>query len=67
MAKKTKLNRGHFHEVMDRIHVINSNIDDHIISHPVLSDKKYKKLKKKAVKAQCHLMDIYTEMGRIIV
>ena len=32
---KDKLNPGHYHEMMDRLHVLMSTLDDHIIQHPV--------------------------------
>ena len=40
MAKKSsklqdKINPGHYHEMMDRLHVIMSIIDDHLLQHPV--------------------------------
>ena len=62
-GKGKKLNAGYYHELIDRIHVINCNIDNHLIDHAVLSSKKYKHLKKKAEEAQGILMDIYQEIG----
>jgi hypothetical protein len=35
MAKRPKLTGEHYHEFIDRLHVITSNIDTHIIQHPV--------------------------------
>jgi hypothetical protein len=32
---KDKINPGHYHEMMDRLHVIMSTLDDHILQHPV--------------------------------
>jgi len=41
MKLKDKLNSGHYHEMMDRLHIIMSNIDDHLLQHPVAKiDKK---------------------------
>ena len=35
MNSKPELNSGHYHEALDRLHVICSMIDDHLIQHPV--------------------------------
>jgi hypothetical protein len=41
MKLKDKLNPGHYHEMMDRLHIIMENINDHLIQHPVAKvDKK---------------------------
>ena len=32
---ENKINPGHYHEMLDRLHVIMSNIDDHLLQHPV--------------------------------
>ncbi len=29
------LNEGHYHEMLDRLHVVCSNIEDHLLQHPV--------------------------------
>jgi len=33
---KIELDDYHYHEVIDRLHVVMSTIDDHLIQHPVL-------------------------------
>jgi hypothetical protein len=33
--KKQKINDGHYLELMDRLHVVMCNIDDHILTHPL--------------------------------
>ena len=35
MAKKPKLTNEHYHEFIDRLHVITSTIDNHVLQHPV--------------------------------
>jgi len=35
MSKKPKLDKFHYHEMLDRLHVIQSIIDDHLQQHPV--------------------------------
>lgn len=33
--KKNLINKGHYLELMDRIHVVCCTIDDHILNHPL--------------------------------
>lgn len=33
------VNSGHFHEIADRCHIVLSNIDDHIIDHPGMTEQ----------------------------
>lgn len=33
------INKGHFHEIADRCHVVLSNIDDHILEHPGMTSE----------------------------
>jgi hypothetical protein len=35
MAKKIKLDKYHYHEMLDRLHVVMSMVDDHLQQHPV--------------------------------
>ena len=35
MANKPELDDLHYHEALDRLHVVISMIDDHLIQHPV--------------------------------
>jgi hypothetical protein len=35
MKLKDKLNPGHYHEMMDRLHIMMENINDHLIQHPI--------------------------------
>jgi hypothetical protein len=32
---KVEINDGHYLELMDRLHIVMSTIDDHILSHPI--------------------------------
>ena len=34
MSEKQETNLGHFHEIIDRCHIVCSMIDDFIIDHP---------------------------------
>ena len=33
--KKNLINKGHYLELMDRIHIVCCTIDDHILNHPL--------------------------------
>jgi hypothetical protein len=33
--KKNSINKGHYLELMDRIHVLCCTLDDHILNHPL--------------------------------
>ena len=33
--KKNLINKGHYLELMDRIHIVACMIDDHILNHPL--------------------------------
>jgi len=35
MSKKIKLDKYHYHEMLDRLHVVICMIDDHLQQHPV--------------------------------
>jgi hypothetical protein len=35
MEDKVEINDGHYLELMDRLHIVMSNIDDHILRHPL--------------------------------
>ena len=63
MKLKDKLNPGHYHEMMDRLHVIMSNIDDHLLQHPVT--KADKNLKAHLTKAFMHLWSAYQIAGKL--
>lgn len=59
----TKLNPGHYLEMMDRLHVIMCNINDHCLEHPVAEhDIRIKSLLKKAIE---ELWDAYQIAGQL--
>jgi hypothetical protein len=63
MRLKDKLNSGHYHEMMDRLHIIMENINDHLIQHPVA--KVNKKLNAKLNTALENLWDAYQIAGNL--
>lgn len=56
-----KLNRSYYHEVADRISVIQDNIEDHLREHPAI--RRSKKLKRAIDKVQFRLGKIYQKMA----
>jgi hypothetical protein len=63
MKLKDKLNSGHYHEMMDRLHIIMENINDHLIQHPVA--KVDKKVNEKLNTALETLWDAYQITGNL--
>lgn len=63
MKLKDKLNSGHYLEMMDRLHIIMENLNDHIIQHPVA--KVDKNLNNKLNTALEHLWDAYQIAGNL--
>lgn len=56
-----EINSGHYHEILDRCHVISSNIDDHLIDHPGMT----KEMNEKCVKVQEILYEIYNKASEL--
>jgi len=52
-----------YHELLDRLHLILSNVDDFLLDHPVTQHEK--KVRKMIEKASNKLSDAYQEIGRI--
>lgn len=63
MAKKIKVDKYNYHEALDRLNVIISNLNDHVLEHPV--SKKHKKIRKKIEKALDKLSEVYQDVGNI--
>ena len=59
--KKNLINKGHYLELMDRIHIIMINIQDHLIDHPLSENEK--DIQKKIEKAQHKLWEAYQLVG----
>ena len=38
--KKNSINKGHYLELMDRLHIVMMNIQEHIIEHPLTLNEK---------------------------
>ena len=60
---KSKINQGHFHELMDRTSIALDYLDLSLGSHPVLED--HRKLKKLYYKAEEALNELYLLTGKV--
>lgn len=61
MANKIELDQFHWHEALDRTHLVLCNIDDFLIQHPVL--KLNPKIRKHVEKASESLTEAYSMLG----
>jgi hypothetical protein len=55
------VDEGHYHEVCDRIHIINSNIEDFLLKTPVCD--KHPEIREKIEKASELLSEAYQMSG----
>ncbi len=60
---KKKINSGHYLELLDRLHILMCNLDEHCIKHPV--SKENKEIKFKLEYALGQLWDAYQEVGKL--
>lgn len=58
------LNEGHYHEIIDRIDCQNTIIENLLLSHPTLTKRKYEEQRKKVIKAQKLLSEVYQYFGK---
>lgn len=59
--KKNLINKGHYLELMDRIHVVSCTIDDHILNHPLTENEP--EIQRKLDLALEILLDTYQMVG----
>ena len=59
--KKNSINKGHYLELMDRLHIVMMNIQDHLIDHPLAENER--DVRKKIEKAQHKLWEAYQLVG----
>ena len=60
--KKNIINKGHYLELMDRIHVVMCNINDHILNHPLTENEI--DITNKVETAFSNLWDAYQLVGQ---
>jgi hypothetical protein len=58
---KNEINKGHFLELMDRLHIVMMNIDYFIVSHPLTENEP--EIMGKVEKAFTELWDAYQLVG----
>ena len=65
MKKKEELeiNDGHYHEMMDRLHVQMETLDEHLLKHPV--GQQHKEVNRLLIKAIVTLLQAYQITGII--
>lgn len=61
---ENEINDGHYLELMDRLHIVMSNIDDHILTHPLTENNS--DIQTEIEKAFKHLWDAYQMVGNKI-
>jgi len=59
--KNSNINDGHYLELMDRIHIVMMNIQDHLLDHPLTEN--YSDIQKKIETAQNNLWKAYQLVG----
>lgn len=58
-----ELNDGHYHEVLDRLHIVSSIIDTHLLEHPVFDHSENDEIKNLVKDALSLLGDAYQLVG----
>ena len=64
MKDRIQINDGHYLELMDRLHVVCCNIDDHILNHPLTEVNK--DIQSKIDEALGLLIEAYQMVGNKI-
>jgi len=59
--KKNSINKGHYLELMDRIHIVMCNLNDHILHHPLTENEI--EITKKVEEAFSNLWETYQLVG----
>jgi len=62
--EKIEINDGHYLELLDRTHVLISNLELHLLQHPLALKKK--KIYKKLEAAGLLLADVYQDIGHLM-
>jgi hypothetical protein len=60
--KKIQINAGHYLELMDRLHIIASNLDEHCVDHPLTQSDKQIRFKIEYALEQ--VLDAYQYVGQ---
>jgi hypothetical protein len=57
------INSGHYLELMDRLHIINCTLEDHLLDHPITNT--YSEVKELIEEAQSKLLTAYQIVGSL--
>ena len=57
------INDGHYLELMDRLHIINCTLEDHLLDHPITTT--YSEVKELIEGAQTKLLEAYQIVGSL--
>jgi len=60
---KVKINDGHYHEMMDRLHVQMETLDEHLLKHPI--GQQHKGVNKLLIEAIVTLLQAYQLTGKL--
>lgn len=58
-----EINDGHYLEVMDRLHIINCTLEEHLLYHPITNT--YSEVKDLIEEAQSKLLAAYQMVGSL--
>jgi len=58
---KREISDFHYHELLDRTHMVMMNINDYLVEHPVCDE--HKKIRKKLENARDLLWEVYQIVG----
>ena len=61
--EKVEINDGHYHEMMDRLHIQMETLDEHLLKHPV--GQQHKEVNRLLIKAIVTLLQAYQITGII--
>ena len=62
-VKDNHINDGHYLELMDRLHIINCTLEDHLLDHPITIT--YSEVKELIEEAQSKLLAAYQIVGSL--
>ena len=61
--EKVEINDGHYHEMMDRLHVQMETLDEHLLKHPI--GQQHKGVNKLLIEAIVTLLQAYQLTGKL--
>ena len=65
MSSFKDINEGHFLELMDRLYVTTSTIEDYIVQHPLITQNKDHRVTKHIKTAVYNLWEAYQEVANL--